>query len=197
MELNSKIKWVLGIFVVFVIIIATNLIDRHNFLMVKDSVSNVYNDRLVANDIVFDMLKCIHQKDVANEKNDTLFFSTTNILLNNNLGNLIDRFEQTVLTKEESEIFDDLKSNFLELKVEENSKKETKNNEITSRIAEIKSNLHDLSKIQLTEGKRQIDISNKAISSVELFTNLEIYVLIFLAILIQILVIYTPKSRVE
>lgn len=40
-----------------------------------------------------------------------------------------------------------------------------------------------------------MSISKKAIDTVELFTQLEIYILIFLAIVIQIIVIYQPKKE--
>ena len=62
-------------------------------------------------------------------------------------------------------------------------------------IAKIKKNLEDLSKIQLLEGSKQMSISKKAIDSVELFTQIEIYLLIFLAIVIQIIVMYNPKKE--
>ena len=65
---------------------------------------------------------------------------------------------------------------------------------LNSQISNVKENLYDLSEIQLNEGKKQMSISKKAIDSVELFTQLEIYVLIFLAIIIQIIVIYKPKE---
>ncbi|MBN2867557.1 MAG: chemotaxis protein, partial [Flavobacteriaceae bacterium] len=62
-------------------------------------------------------------------------------------------------------------------------------------ISKIKKNLEDLSKIQLLEGSKQMSISKKAIDSVELFTQIEIYLLIFLAIVIQIIVMYNPKKE--
>lgn len=40
-----------------------------------------------------------------------------------------------------------------------------------------------------------MSISKKAIDSVELFTQIEIYLLIFLAIVIQIIVMYNPKKE--
>ncbi len=195
MGLNNKIKWVLGITVVFVIILATNLIDRNNFLRVKDSVSSVYADRMVAKDIIVDVLKIIHQKELANAKNDKAVFSEANVVFNANVNTLISRFEQTKLIKEEKEIFEDFKNNFKELESIESNNSQMLSDKSSELISEIKLNLYALSKIQLAEGRRQIGISNKAIDSVELFTNLEIYVLIFLGILIQILVIYTPKRK--
>ena len=46
----------------------------------------------------------------------------------------------------------------------------------------------------MEEGKRQVMISEKAMSSIELFTQMEIYVLLGLAILVQILIMYKPRT---
>lgn len=40
-----------------------------------------------------------------------------------------------------------------------------------------------------------MSISQKAIDKVELFTQIEIYVLIFLAVVVQIVVMYNPKKK--
>ena len=65
---------------------------------------------------------------------------------------------------------------------------------IRRKIITVKGNLISLSAIQLEEGRKQVSISKKAIDVVELFTNMEIYILIFLAVLIQIIIIYSPKK---
>jgi len=57
MRFYNKVKWVLGILIVFILILATNLIDRNNFIRVKDSVVTIYEDRLIASDLVFEMFK--------------------------------------------------------------------------------------------------------------------------------------------
>lgn len=45
----------------FFLVLATNLVDRSNFNRIKNSVISIYEDRLVAKGIIFDM-------------NDTIFF---------------------------------------------------------------------------------------------------------------------------
>ena len=62
-------------------------------------------------------------------------------------------------------------------------------------LQSIKANLNNLSKIQLIEGSRQMSISKRAIDTIELYTQIEIYVLVFLAIIIQIIVMYKPKNK--
>tara|TARA_R110002049_G_scaffold107950_4_gene255858 strand:+ start:7710 stop:8288 length:579 start_codon:yes stop_codon:yes gene_type:complete len=192
------VKWVLGILMVFVLILATNLIDRNNFLRVKDSVVTIYEDRLVANDLIFDISKSIQEKEVAAIKLDSVFFFDKNNQINEGLHDFIKTFEETKLTTKEVLVFDDLKQNFKKVKDSEIvfiQSKLRNSNDLEKAILQVKKNLHDLSKIQLNEGSRQMSISKKAIDTVELFTQLEIYILIFLAIIIQIIVIYKPKEE--
>jgi len=125
-----------------------------------------------------------------------VFFHQKNQIINGSIKNLILRFEQTKLTPEEKIIFKNLKSNFETLKSLESNLREsnfkTKNNQ-EQILTNINTNLDDLSKIQLLEGRRQMSIGKKATSTIELFTQIEIGLLIFLAIVIQIIVMYKPK----
>ncbi len=197
MAFYDKVKWVLGILMVFVLIVATNLIDRNNFLRVKDSVVTIYEDRLVVNDLIFEMSKAIQEKELASIKSDSVFFLTENKKINKDLQNNILKYEETKLTAKEVKVFNNLKQNLknvndLELLLIKN--KFDNNKGLEKAIIRVKENLYQLSKIQLNEGGRQMSISKKAIDTVELFTQLEIYILIFLAIVIQIIVIYKPKE---
>jgi hypothetical protein len=196
MKFYDKIKWVLGILIVFILILATNLIDRNNFIRVKDSVVTIYEDRLIASNLVFEMFKLVKKKEVALKLSDTVYFDQKNQIINGSIKNLILRFEQTKLTPEEKIIFKNLKSNFETLKSLESNLLEsnfkTKNNQ-EQILTNINTNLDDLSKIQLLEGRRQMSIGKKATSTIELFTQIEIGLLIFLAIVIQIIVMYKPK----
>lgn len=181
MRLYNKIKWVLGISMIFILILATNLIDRNNFIRVKDSVVTIYEDRLIAGDLVFKMFKLVKQKEVALKLSDTLFFNKENDKINDHISNLILMFEQTKLTYEERTIFKNLKSNFktlndLEITFTESSFKNKGNQEYV--LISINKNLDDLSKIQLNEGRRQMSICKRATGAVELLTQIEICLLI-------------------
>ena len=198
MAFYNKVKWILGILMIFVLIIATNLIDKNNFERVRDSVVTIYEDRLIANDLIFEMLKSVQQKELAVSLSDSTFFKNQNSKVNDNLQSLVSRFEQTKLTLEEAQVFNDLKSNVQSLLDSEgqfSNSNYTDNSKVVSDIESLKTNLNDLSKIQLNEGSRQMSISRRALDTVELFTQIEIYILVFLAILIQIIVIYNPKEK--
>lgn len=198
MTFYNKIKWILGILLVFVLIAITNLIDRNNFVRVRDSVVTIYEDRLVAKELIFEMSKSVNKKEIALVANDSSFFVEKNPMVNTQIESFLSRFEQTKLTPDESKIFEELKSNFKSLFTSETNLTSANlkaNTKALRFISNIKDNLDDLSKIQISEGSRQLAISKKAINTVELFTQIEIYFLIFLAIVIQIIVIYNPKEK--
>jgi len=194
----NKAKWVLGILIVFVLIISTNVIDRENFLRVKAAIITIYEDRLIANDLLFEMLESVQDKEIAAATVDSVFFLEKNPLINKDIKVFVSKFQQTKLTSEEETIFEKLKDNIEKLKITEVAFVESKFSEKTAllnQISKVKKNLHALSKIQLNEGGRQMSISKNAMETMELFTTIEINILIFLAILIQIVVIYNPNKK--
>lgn len=193
----NKLKWVLGILIIFILILTTNLIDRNNFERVKNSVVTIYEDRLIANDLIFEISKLVHEKEMAIVMSDTIFYKKNNTRVNDEISNLISRYEFTKLTPEESKIFKDLKKNFKTLVNAESSPMEldfNNENEGLEFISKLKYNLSNLSKVQLNEGSKQMSISKQALDTVELFTQIEVYFLVFLAIVIQIIVMYQPKK---
>ncbi|WP_338349838.1 MCP four helix bundle domain-containing protein [Nonlabens tegetincola] len=197
MSLYNKLKWILGILIVFVLIIATNLIDKNNFTRVRDSVVTIYEDRIIASDLIFELQQSIHEKEVAIVLRDSLFYKNQNSRVNQHIESLLARYDETKLTRKESKIYKNLKSNLADLMTLENkntSMNFLNKNEILAKIDNLKSNLSDLSKVQLDEGGKQMSISKKALDTVEFFTQLEICILVVLAIVIQLIVMYNPKK---
>lgn len=198
MGFYNKIKWVLGILIVFVLIITTNLVDRNNFTRVKNSVDAIYEDRLVANDLIFEMSTAFQQKEMALATLDSVFFTNENKKINVLIEASLVAYKGTKLTQEEQAVFESLFASFSDL---EKLEATVFNELVIEKIALakqydiVKKELYSLSKIQLTEGRRQMFITKKALDTVELFTQIEIYILIFLAIVVQIIVIYKPKKE--
>lgn len=200
MELWRKVKWLLGISLVFILIIATNLIDRDSFRRMKGSVISIYEDRLVAKDIIFDINNLIHEKELIFHNINQTSFSKKNSALNKGIDSLIINYEKTKLTEEEFIEYEKFVSNVSALKLLEeknDSSMFSNSKEYKQLLSNIKVNLSNLSHIQLDQGKREMGYSKSVMDSVELLTKMEIYVLIGLAILLQIMVIYTPKNQKE
>ena len=197
MSFYNKLKWILGIAMIFILIIATNLIDRNNFIKVRNSVMTIYEDRLVVKGLIFDMANIIHEKELAIVKEDSSFYKNKVGQLNSEMDLLITKFEGTKLTKKESQLLDDLKDEHKTLVQKEKGLThfdEKKLEVIKAGIDQLQDDLKSLSNIQLKEGRKQMSISKKAVSTVELFTQIEIYFLVFLAIVIQLIVMYQPKK---
>lgn len=194
MSLIEKLKWSLGILMVFVLILSTNLLDKNNFLRVRDSIVAIYEDRLVANDVIYDMAEIVGEKELAIATENMNFLEKENSRLNMELDELMSRYESTRLTDSEAKEFSQLKENMSRLMQIEQVNDGAKDPALRL-IDELQLNLHRLSKIQLSEGRRQKLIGKSAVESVELFTRIEIYLLVVMAIVIQIIVMYNPSSK--
>ena len=197
MEFYSKLKWVLGIILIFGLIVTTNLIDRNSFLNVRESLETIYEDRLIAYDLIVELDYALHKKEVALLTSDMDFFESDNDDLNMEIDQYLSRYEQTYLTAKEEQIYDDFLENMrdhLVLESEFIAGDEGELQNLKGSFISLREGLYELSKVQLNEGSRQISKSKKAISTVDLFTKVEIIVLLILAIIIQIIVMYKPKE---
>ncbi|MGJ3236868.1 MCP four helix bundle domain-containing protein [Marivirga sp.] len=198
MELFDKIKWILGILLVFTLVITTNLVDKSNFSRMNEAVESIYEDRLVVKDLILKISNDIHQKEIAAIKADESFYINQNEQLNNEIDGHLLSYAQTKLTNKEEQFLNDLKKNLSELKNKEKEFVEsnyTQDSVLLPLFQIVKRDLQNLAEIQLREGSRQFEKSQRAMDTVNLFTQIEIYIMIFLAIVIQIIIIYTPKKE--
>jgi len=197
MKLLHKIKWIIGISLIFTLIIVTNLVDRSNYKRVKDSMVTLYEDRLIVQDLIFEMAQIIHEKELALYTSDSTFFQVESPNSNKKLSELIQQIEVTKLTTDESVVLQELKSNIENLIATEAEgvKLEAQLDNLVQKHTQIKHNLYDLDKIQIDEGKRQLSISKKAVDSIELFTQIEIVILIVMALAILVVICYNPAKK--
>jgi len=195
----KKIQLLFGVLFVFVLILATNLIDQRNFEEMQDSIKTIYEDRLVAQDIIYDINIHIQNKDMANAlRNDDLYISNTKSA-NKEIHALLDKYEETKLTEEEGEILDELSSDIERLTQNEAGLINSSTNAhdlIEQNLTSIKVNLQLLEQIQMEEGRRALGKSEKAFSLSELFTNMEICGLIILAIIFQVIILSSSKKSI-
>lgn len=200
--IGNKIKWSIGLILVILLIVATNFIDRNNFQRIQDSVYSIYEDRLIAKDYIFDVQLQIHDKELLLAgQNNSEYFSKIPVM-NKEIANLIEGFANTTLIREEQRVFKNLKDEVDALFEMEASYTNTNNtpqtvNSLKSQIKTINNTLSDLSDIQIAEGKRQMQIGKKAIESVELLTQLEIWIMVILGIIVQVIILYDPKKKEE
>lgn len=196
----KKIKWILGISLIFLLVLATNLIDKRNFNKLKNSVTTIYEDRIVASDLIFSLSMLVHEKEIALVTLDSAFLEERNNEINGEIEVLVEKYKQTKLTHEERSVLDNLKTNLIaleELKAKYAYSKSSSNVALLKLIGKIDQNLYRLSKIQLEEGRREMNASNRAMSTLNLLGRLEIAFLIFIAVVIQVVILYQGKKEKE
>ncbi|WP_420578247.1 MCP four helix bundle domain-containing protein [Ekhidna sp.] len=186
--------------VVFLLIIATNLIDKNHFRIVKENLTTVYEDRLLAKNYLYRISRHVQQKKEVLQSADNDESGELHLAINDSIGMFMDKFASTKLTERESLRFESLQKNIQALKKFENT---SVTSESITPEAPISTNseqyfeavfqdLDALFKIQLEEGSRVISSSNQTIQSSDLITKLEIGALIIIGFLIQLLIFLKP-----
>ncbi|NQV51932.1 MAG: hypothetical protein HQ500_02050 [Flavobacteriales bacterium] len=198
MNVLKKVKWVLAISVVFLIILATNLIDKKHFLRIEESIENIYNERLLAKELLLNVSIRFHKKELAYALNDTAYLQSKNDVVNTEIGKSLQMFDRAGATKQERYILDDLNENHAKLiQLESNAQLKgiLYSSECVEIFSAINTNINDLAAEQMKEGKNQKRLANDAVNTVKLFSKMEIYMLIFLALILQFIVLYNPKKN--
>lgn len=191
---SNRINVGFALLVVFLLIFATNRIDKRHFETVQDTLITVYKDRVVAQDYVYKMNNIMHKKQfqlldptsASNQDN-----------LNKEFATLIDVFSTTKLTRQESKTFDNLKQNFETLKQNEGKAESgLKGKIILDNINSIKTDLNKLALIQVSESKTKIGVAQKTLDTNNLMSRLEIVFLILIGIIFQFAVFYNVKKTI-
>lgn len=143
------------------------------------------------------MATAINQKEVAFLTRDTAFLATNNETLTKALEEDLRGLEETVLLENEEESLNLLKKN-MELMIQaEHELIKSRFDDLKKYkqvIRQVNENLDVLAHIQMQEGKRDVIKSKKDLDTIELFTRIEIYFLIGLAVIALLIILYKPKS---
>jgi len=195
----QKVKTLAGFVVVFLLVFATNMMDKHHFTIVQDSFSKVYNEKLVAKDYIYRMSRLIQEKKTTlnglQEVNPEQTYS-----FRDSLETLTTMYAKTVLDRQETRSFESLKSKYEEvLKLEstltsatEEQEKMTALSKINAKINEIEKDLDELAVTQVEDIKREATMSARIIDQSDLIYKLEIGALIVIGIIIQLLLFVKP-----
>lgn len=194
----QRLKAIGALALVFLLVLATNMMDNNHFALVKRTLATVYEDRLVAKDYIYRISNELQHKQIAwlnAQENQQLEEITT--AANDSINALLGMYSTTRLTDKEAKYFKVLKSDLADLEKFEadvlSNSKTVSDGAVKDYYAEIDKHLHELAVIQLKEGKRQIHMSNQAIENSDLISKLEIGVLIIIGIVIQVLIFFRPQ----
>jgi hypothetical protein len=201
----NKIKWAGGLLFVFLLILATNLLDRRHIEGIRNSVSTIYEDRLVVKNLIYNISTLTEEKRIAFLLSDTDFYTKKSAIINDSIYALLDNFSNTSLTYNEKKYLERLRNDFENIEIIEkqplNDSSIVKNKEWRSKmetqLSYLRKNLDKLAIIQVEEGRRELVRINRAFSTIDLFTNIEIMFLIVIGIIVQIIILYPIKQENE
>lgn len=193
----GKIKSVIAVLVVFLLILATNIIDKDNFARIEASVENIYEEQLMTKDAIRDLTNLFHEKEVAFLKKDTVYFKLKREVANSEIDALLANCASGDVNRKEGVILDELCDNSVKLFAMERSDADFFTNDADAyynRLIVIEEAIDKLGQIQMEEGRRQKMVSRDAMESTKLFSRIEVYLLIAIAIAVQIIILYPTKK---
>lgn len=179
---KRRLKFVLVLGVSFLLILIANLVDYRYILNVRHNVNSIYEDRVVAQDYIYQLSGLFYQKQLSLGEN------RANLCLNDqndSIKQLLINFSKTELTQNESGFFSELKKNYTELMSLENvvfsqPKEPTLaiKQDISREFQEIRRNLDDLEGVQFREGGQMTQLSNRSLGMNAFLSKLELAFLI-------------------
>jgi len=198
LSMAQKIRAAAALIMVFLLVLATNMIDKHHFETVRKSLKTVYEDRLVAKVYIYKINRQLQTKKHSWQLDDNEEIISINREANDSIQYYLEKYSKTKLTDTEADYLQSLKQNLDALL---DSEKSIMNDgdlnvseEILDQYTTIYNNLDELSQIQLEEGKREIIASNRAIETSNLISKIEIGALVFIGFLIQLLIFIRPMK---
>jgi len=192
---SNRIKIGFAFAIVFLLVLATNRFDKKRFETVENSLTSVYEDRLVVKGYIYTLNNIFHnqEKMLINQAEPYKINS-----YHNTVNSLLSSFEATRLTTEEKSTLRNLRDNFnkladLELKhvsTESDSLGVSESDQIKTQISRIQRNLDQLANIQQTEGENMTRFAKNSLNTSSLMSNIEIMLIILVGIIVQFIIFY-------
>jgi len=184
-HVQDKMKAVGVLFLIIVIILATNISNRKTFTDLDHSVASIYKDRLLPATYIFHITDHLYQKRLLLENGD--LSASDKELHDKAITALIKIYESTYLTSAEKQEWSAFKQHLSVFDKLSNSL--NKNDEaITVSFNNTLQSLNALSNIQANEGKHIETASKKIVSGTVITSQLQVALLLILGIMALMLV---------
>jgi len=186
-----------------------NVLDRNNVADLGDSFSSVYKDRLLVESYIYKLSDQLYQKQIlfdqcSQQQSDRDQFSLIIGRHNATINSLIQEYEKTKLTDQESIYFDAFKENITQMETIESQYLQsytdfaTVNTSLDHQFKIAGDYLEQLSSIQIAEGKSMADQSIRIVAGSSILTQFELAMIIIIGLIIQALIFasnsLTPKT---
>lgn len=192
-KLGIRIKAGAALVVVFLLVLATNQMDSHHFTIVRESLTTVYEDRLLAKDYLYKISRQLQQQREVLRRNDPNINKIK--ATNDSIQTLMDIYGRTRLTENEARYYESFDEKLSRLKAHNLSEGANPEHlQLTDqRYQALFEDLDSLYKIQLEESRRAISNSNRAIQASNLISQLEMGALILIGLILQVLIFAKVK----
>lgn len=201
--IKQKLTVAILLTVVLGSVLLKNIIDSRNVSQLADSFSSVYEDRLVVEGYIYKLSAHLYQKKIMvdnclrvgdpdlQQKIAAHHFA---------ISALITEYERTKLTDQESVFFSEFKNNIAALQTLEEMYLNdlvaaTIPHALNEKFIDAAANLHQLSLIQLSEGKALRENSLRIAAGSSMLTNIELVIIIGIAAIIQMLIFASDSLR--
>lgn len=188
---NNRIKIGFAFAIVFLLVIATNRLDKKRFDTLNNSLTSVYEDRLVAKGYLYELNNIFHEEEKLLAGN----YNAKDLAnYHNSVQSIIEEFKSTRLTNQERTEFNNLQDSFKELKGLENSLTASNTDSVLPRIKlklnRIQNNLDDLALIQLSEGESLTKFAQNSLNMSSTMSKIEIAIIIIIGFVVQFIIFY-------
>lgn len=183
-SLKNKLTASIVLLALCLLVLLSNYLDRLHTENVKNSISTMYEDRLIVEEYIFKMTQNTYQireaLNTATVDNDEKIVKK----FTDNIKNTFDSFSKTRLTEKEKLTADELK-----LQISELNKILLSNNKVSLKYTdEILNTLNKLSEIQLDESKLIMKQVEDQYASIKASSEFAFAIIIVILIVLQILV---------
>lgn len=183
-SLKNKLTASIVLLALCLLVLLSNYLDRLHTENVKNSISTMYEDRLIVEEYIFKMTQNTYQireaLSTATVDNDEKIVKK----FTDNIKNTFDSFSKTRLTEKEKLTADELK-----LQISELNKILLSNNKVSLKYTdEILNTLNQLSEIQLDESKLIMKQVEDQYASIKASSEFAFAIIIVILIVLQILV---------
>lgn len=190
-SLNNRIKIGLAFAIVFLLVLATNRLDKRRFVTISNTLTSVYEDRLVAKGYLYELNTIFHEQEkLLVTSSDTV----PQNVYHNTVKSIIEAYKSTKLTNEERSAFSNFQQHFKELQVLEESASDVQSEDIKPvllrQINRIQNDLDVLAKIQLDEGESLTKFAQSSLETSSNISKIEIAVIILIGIVVQFIIFY-------
>ncbi|WP_422354258.1 MCP four helix bundle domain-containing protein [Roseivirga pacifica] len=177
------------------LVLINNLSERRNFQQLEDSIASIYQDRLLVESYIFKLYDNLQRHDELLDTQASAQTIQEVKTLAAERNALIALYEETYITEEEAKHFDALKKSLSEIEILDESTLANNKFSIQSALPTKSAITHlsALSQIQTTEGASLMDRSERIIGGSISNSQLEMVLVICLAIIVQALV-FSSKS---